>query len=186
MKHLCIVGLVAGFAGLVVTARAGRLEIDPQQSRIEVAVSCTIDSFTAHLEKYQAVVDCDPAVALPARADVSFNFADLKTGNPDRDRAMLKWLEYDTNQMAAFHLTGWSQAGTTNLALGGLTLHGVTRAVQMPVTVRQDAAGWEVSGRAVVDYRDFKLPKIRKALLLTVDPALTVTFHLAGKIAAAK
>jgi hypothetical protein len=32
-----------------------------------------------------------------------------------------------------------------------------------------------------LDYRDFQLPVIRKALVLTVDPYLTVKFQLVGK-----
>ena len=35
-------------------------------------------------------------------------------------------------------------------------------------------------------HRDFNLPKIRKMLVLVVDPHLTVTFHLVGKLPAAK
>jgi len=31
------------------------------------------------------------------------------------------------------------------------------------------------------DYRDFQLPLIRKVMVLTVDPHLTVQFHLVGK-----
>jgi polyisoprenoid-binding protein YceI len=186
MKHINICSLVAGVSAFVLTTNAAPLEINPQQSKVEVAVSCTIDSFVAHLDKYQATVDCDPAVPLPAKADVSFNFTDLKTGNPDRDAAMLKWLEYDAHPTASFHLTGWQQSGTTNIALGQLTIHGIAVAVQMPAIVKQDANGWDISGQTSFDYRDFKLTKIRKALFLTVDPLLTVKFHLAGKAVAAK
>jgi polyisoprenoid-binding protein YceI len=186
MKFLSVILLVAGFATIAITASAAPLEINPQQSKVEVAVSCTIDSFVGHLEKYQAIVDCDPTVALPVKADVSFNFADLKTGNKDRDAAMLKWLEYDTNQTAAFHLTGWHQAGITNIALGQLMIHGVTMPVQMPVVVKHADTAWDISGETIVNYSDFKLPKIRKALLLTVDSKLKVMFHLMGKIVTTK
>ena len=184
MNHLNVALLTVGFAALALTASAATLEIDPQQSKIEVAVSSTIDSFVAHLDKYQANVDCDWLVPLPAKADVSFNIADLKTGNADRDAAMLKWLEYDTNPTATFHLTGWSQTGTTNIASGQLSIHGVSVAVQMLVVVTHAGSTWDISGQTTFDYRDFKLTKIRKALFLTVDPHLTVKFHLSGKITA--
>lgn len=186
MKFLNVVLLAAGLAGAAIATSAAPLVIDPQQSKIEVAVSCTIDSFAAHLEKYDAAIDCDPAAALPARADVSFNFAALKTGSPDRDAAMLKWLEYDSHPTASFHLARWTKAGTTNIASGQLTIHGISVAVQLPVVVTQDGTGWDISGQTTFDYRDFRLPKIRKALLLTVDPKLTVKFHLAGKLTASK
>jgi len=186
MKYLNVALLAVGFVARAITASAASLEIDPQQSKIEVAVSSTIDSFVAHLDKYEATVDCDSSVPLPAKADVNFNFADLKTGNTDRDAAMLKWLEYDANPTATFHLTGWSQAGTTNIASGQLTIHGVSTAVHMPAVVTHTGTTWNISGQTTFDYRDFKLSKIRKALFLTVDPHLTVKFHLSGKITAAQ
>ena len=186
MKYLIILLLATGLGGWPLAAGAGTLEIEPQKSKIEVAVHSTIDSFVAHLDKYQANVDCDPAVPLPADADLSFDFADLKTGNPDRDTAMLKWLAYDANPMGIFHLTGWSQSGTTNIAFGQLTIHGVSVAVQMPATVTHDGTTWDISGQATFDYRDFKLSKIRKLFVLTVDPRLTVTFRLSGQVKASQ
>ena len=181
MRSFNVILLVAGFTVLAITGRAAQLEIDRQRSKVEVAVNSTIDSFVGHLEKYQAAVECEPTAALPVKADVSFSFADLKTGNKDRDAAMLKWLEYDRNQTASFHLTGWYQAGTTNIALGNLTMHGVTIAVKMPVVIIHADAAWDISGQTVLNYTDFDLPKIRKALLLTVDSKLKVKFHLTGK-----
>jgi polyisoprenoid-binding protein YceI len=184
MKVVNAVWLAAGIAAVAIAADGARLEIDPGQSRIEVAVTCTVDSFVAHLEKYQAAVECDRAADLPAKADVSFDFADLKTGEKGRDAAMLKWLGHDAKPTALFHLTGWELAGTTNIALGDLTIHGVTVAVRMPVTIKHAGEARDISGQAVFRYVDFKLPKIRKALLLTVDPKLKVSFQLSGKFAA--
>jgi polyisoprenoid-binding protein YceI len=186
MKTFNFFLLLAGFMALDLPARAASLAVDPRQSSVEVAVSCSMDSFVGHLEKFQATVESDPPAALPAKADVSFDFADLKTGNKDRDAAMLKWLDYSTHPAASFHLTGWNQAGTTNVGLGTLTLHGVAVAVKLPVVITQEDTVWHISGQARIDYRDFKLPKIRKALVLTVDPIMTVKFHLVGKIAAPK
>ena len=51
----------------------------------------------------------------------------------------------------------------------------------MPVTITHDHDNWDISGQAVFDYRDFNLPKIRKALVLTVAPKLLVKFHLTGR-----
>jgi polyisoprenoid-binding protein YceI len=99
---------------------------------------------------------------------------------------MLKWLEYTTNPKATFTLTGWQQNGTTNLAVGELTIHGVKKSIEMPVIAKNTGDNWDITGEADFDYRDFELPKIRKMLLLVVDPHLKVTFHLIGKLPAAK
>ncbi len=174
-------------AMLVVTAgpvMAVPLKLDYNQSRINVAVSATIDSFVGRLQKYQATIDCSSGHRLPGKAKVAFDFADLKTGNPDRDAAMRQWLGYDANPTASFVLTGWKQNGTTNLALGDLTIHGVQKAITMPVTVINTGNRWDISGEADLDYRDFNLPIIHKMLVLTVHPNLKVTFHLAGRLPA--
>lgn len=99
---------------------------------------------------------------------------------------MLKWLEYTANPKATFALTGWQQSGTTNLAVGELTIHGVKKSIQMPATVKNTDGSWDIAGEANFDYRDFNLPKIRKMLLLVVDPHLKVMFHLVGKLPVAK
>ncbi len=162
------------------------LEVDIQASAIEVAVATTIDSFVGRLEKFDAVIDPGPPGGLPAGAKVNFNFASLKTGNLDRDAAMLKWLEFDSHPGGTFLLRQWRQDGATNVALGDLTIHGAARAVEIPVSVHAEGGLVEISGRVEFDYRDFHLPKIRKALILTVHPVLRVSFHLVGKLPPAK
>jgi polyisoprenoid-binding protein YceI len=174
--------LSAALAALSSTVVAGLLEIDTQQSKFEVTVNATLHSFVCHLDRYDAAIDCHSDVTLPAKADFSFDFADLKTGNTNRDAAMLGWLGYDATPKASFHLTGWQQTGTNTVALGEIVMHGVHRTVQIPVTVKNDGETWEISGRFNLDHRDFDLPKIRKALLLTVNPSLKVKFHLVGRL----
>jgi polyisoprenoid-binding protein YceI len=178
--------LSAALAGVAATAGAAPLEIDYKQSKLDVVVSATIDSFVGHLDKYQTTVECDGSTNLPAKAAVSFNFSDLKTGNTDRDAEMLKWLEYPNTPTASFALTGWKTIGTTNIAVGQITIHGVKKAIEMPVTVKNSAGSLDIIGEAALDYRDFNLPKIRKMLMLVVDPHLKVKFHIVGKLPAAK
>lgn len=186
MKLFNVLLLSAISAGFAATAGAEPLLIDYKQSKIDVAVSATIDSFVGHLEKYEAAVDCQAATNLPTKAALSFNFTELKTGNTDRDAEMLKWLDYTSNPKATFVLNGWQQSGTTNLAVGELTIHGVTKVIQMPIIAKNNQGAWEISGEASFDYREFNLPKIRKMLMLVVDPHLKVTFHLIGNMPTAK
>jgi len=55
--------------------------------------------------------------------------------------------------------------------------------VAIPVVAGQTNGVWVVDGEALLDYRDFGLPKIRKALVLTVNPLLRVRFHVVAKAA---
>lgn len=165
-------------------AHADSLSVDHRQSKIEVAVSATIDSFVGHLDNYQADIDCAPTNQLPDQARISFDFRDLKTGDPSRDQEMLKWLDYAKEPACTFTLANWKTVGTTNYAKGTIVIHGVKKEIQMPVTVVHDGNHCDISGAADLNYHDFNLPTIRKMLFLTVDPHLQVTFHLTGTLAA--
>lgn len=165
-------------------AHAELLSVDSQQSKIEVAVSATVDSFVGQLEKYQADIDCASNTNLPDKAAVTFDFKDLKTGNPKRDTEMLKWLDYSTKPSCRFTLTDWKTVGATNFAEGTITIHGVKKTIEMPVTVGQTGTHLTIAGSADLNYRDFDLPIIRKMLVLTVDPHLHVSFHLVGTLPA--
>lgn len=173
--------LLFGLGLMSISVRSAPLQINSAKSSVRVAVTCTIDSFVGTLEKYLATIDVEPRREEPDRADVSFDFADLATGDKSRDEAMRQWLEYDSHRTATFHLTGWKSEGTRHIAVGQFSLHGVQEELQMPVTIAHDGANWTIDGTATFDYRDFKLSKIRKALLLTVSPQLKVSFHLVAR-----
>ena len=60
------------------------LKIDHSRTFIDVDVKATMDSFTGHLDAYEAVVNVDDTGKIKSASFV-FKFADLKTGKPDRD-----------------------------------------------------------------------------------------------------
>lgn len=166
------------------SVQAEQLSVDTAHSKINVAVSATIDSFVGHLKNYQADIDYPSNARLPDKARVSFNFKDLKTGNPSRDKEMLKWLNYSQHPSCTFTFSDWKNSGTTNLADGTITIHGVKEKIQMPVNITWNGTHCDISGSANLNYHDFGLPTIRKMLLLTVNPHLHITFHLTGTLPA--
>ncbi len=179
LSCVALLVLLGCFCG---AATGAVLLIDPSQSKIEVAVSSTASSFTAKLQKYQAAIEHDAAKPLPTKAELTFDFKDLKTGVEGRDAHMLKWLEYSKHPKASFRLTSWKENGQEPLAQGELTIHGVQRIIQLPVTVNQRNGVYEIEGAVGLDYRDFGLPRIRKALVFSVDPKLEIKFRLVGKV----
>ena len=45
------------------------------------------------------------------------------------------------------------------------------------------AGSWvTIDGVATLDYKDFGLPIIRAVAVMTVDPKLTIRFHVVGKL----
>ena len=69
------------------------LVIDKAQSRLEIAVTATIDSFVARLQDFDAAITVDPASGRVGSASFQADFSAVKTGRADRDRDMNAWQE---------------------------------------------------------------------------------------------
>jgi polyisoprenoid-binding protein YceI len=184
MKHVSpvLLGscLLAAWSPGIAATRA--LQIDPAQSRVDIAVQATVDSFTGHLQH------CDPVITLGddgaiVSARVPFRFRDVSTGKPKRDDAMHEWQQTDRFPDGEFDLTSLTpvQPGRFT-AHGQLLFHGVKHELTFPVAVTTDHALYAIDGEAVLDTREFGLPIIRMFALLKVDPLVKVSFHLQGRL----
>lgn len=180
LKKAALSSLV-GLAAISSLAQGATLSVDKHLSRLEVAVHAPPDSFVAPLAVYDISVSLNPAGTLPETAEVSFAFADLKTGKDARDKKMLEWLQSGQFPSGRFVLESLTNdARGKLLAAGTLTLHGVARPLSFPVTVASEGTRMKIDGEATVDTRDFGLPVIRMFALLKVDPQVIVRFHLEG------
>jgi polyisoprenoid-binding protein YceI len=155
------------------------LKFDPAKSYVDVDVKVTIGDFTARLENYEVKATVDDKRRIKTTS-LAFNFADLKTGDPERDAAMIKWL-------GGGNPTGRFEAGIIALTpdgqgrvTGRLTINGKTDLLEFPVNVVPVNGAFELTGEATVDYRHFGLKTIRKAGLMKVDPNVKVRFKFTG------
>jgi polyisoprenoid-binding protein YceI len=163
------------------------LVLDVTQSRVDVAVKATVDSFVGRLENYDAMVTVDPATAQVTGARVAFHFSDVKTGNPDRDEQMHDWQGTTKNPDGVFVLAGLARAADgTQRATGALTFHGQEKEISFPVAVTHEGERYAIDGDATLDTRGFGLPIIRKFMFLKVDPEVHVRFHLQGSVPVSK
>lgn len=172
------------FLPLAVFAADRPLKVDRSRSFIDVDVKATVDSFTGHLDRYEIALTADESGKLKGGGVFAFKFTDLKTGKPDRDEAMLKWL-------GGGELPAKFELGTLALtpdgqgqASGRLTFHGATQLIEFAVNVTQDEDTYTVTGETTIDYRDWGLKVFRKAFVLKVDPNVTVRFKLIGTLGA--
>lgn len=180
--------MVLGLAALGVwSGRAAErmLTLDAAQSRVDVVVKASMDSFTGRLAKYepQIAVGDDGRVST---VRLAFHFRDVLTGKDGRDKAMHKWQETDKFPDGVFVLSSLEAAPAPAaglVAVGRLTLHGVARDVRFPVAVVREGETYAIDGDATVDTREFGLPVIRLLGLLKVDPLVHVKFHLQGRVA---
>lgn len=173
--------LAAASLGSALPGFAARLECDPVQSRVEVIVKATVDSFTGRLEQFDPEVVIGPDGRVTT-ARFRFRFADVKTGKEKRDRAMHEWQQTGTFPDGEFLLDSLvPETGGAWHAHGRLRLHGHTQPLDFPVTIVTQGPVSAIDGEAVVDTRGFGLPVIRLLGLLKVDPLVRVRFHLQGK-----
>ena len=186
MKHLLLVCLLLN----ALRAAETSLTVDLAHSRIEYAVTATVDSFTGKLDAYSLDLAVDPAaVGGIHHATLRFHFSDLHSGNDKRDRQMHEWQDTPRFPEASFTLSALEPATTPGrfTARGQFIFHGITRELACPLAISNSTDGlWVIDGEARVDTRDFGLPIIRKFALLKVDPLVVVKLHLQARAAPAK
>jgi polyisoprenoid-binding protein YceI len=179
MKRLRVLALFA-LLSLTLSAADRALKVDPARSYVDVDVKSTVDSFTAHLDAYALRANVDDKGRIKT-ASLTFRFADVKTGKPDRDKKMLEWLGGD-DAAGKFELGILALAPDgQGQANGNLTFHDATALVEFPVNVTKAGDTYTITGEASIDYRNWKLKVIRTALVLKVDPIVKVRFKFAGE-----
>lgn len=178
-RHLLLLATL--LAGGALPGQAAQLACDPAQSRVEIIVKATVDSFTGHLARFDPEVTLGPDGHVTA-ARFRFHFSDVQTGKDKRDKAMHEWQQTDRFPDGEFQLDSLTpQVEAAWLARGRLTFHGRAQTLEFPVTVVTQGEVCAIDGEAVVDTREFDLPVIRLLGLLKVDPLVHVRFHLQGR-----
>ncbi|MBX3737409.1 MAG: YceI family protein [Candidatus Didemnitutus sp.] len=178
---LALLGIALARAATVDASAERALKLDRSKSYVDVDVKATMHSFVAHLDRYELTLPLDTNGKIKD-ALLKFKFTDLKTGNPDRDAEMIKWLgggepegSFDLG-LLALAPDGQGQAS------GKLTFHGQTQLVEFPVLVKMQDGVYTVTGKTTIDYRNWGLKKFRKFGLASVDPDVTIRFQFVGAL----
>lgn len=177
--------LMTGFLGLLFSpmVTAGEFVVDRAKSSISVDVKASMHNFTGHLRDYKIKITGDAAKAIPDKVVLSWDFKDLVTGDKKRDKEMLQWMEHGRLPTGGFTLASFTKRVDGKMwAKGTLTIHGVSKTIEFPVKSERKGKVLKISGSVRMDHRDFKLSKIRKVLVMTVNPVLIVRFSLQGTI----
>lgn len=181
MKSQAILAL-SGVLSAFSIAHAASLEVDQARSRIQVDAKATGHNFTGTLKNYTAQVSGDTTSLKPESFDLNWKFKDLDTDDAKRDAEMIKWLEGGDPKGSFKFIKSWTGKDGQPHGMGTLTIHGVSKTVSFPYTVKKEGEWVTIDGNAALDYRDFKLPIIRAMAVMTVNPKLNVRFHVVGKV----
>ncbi len=124
------------------------------------------------------------ATLAEVRGWVEAPVASFRTGNGRRDRDLNKSMESAIFPTIRFELdsvrAGWERGDSAGVTLAGrFTIHGITRAEQVPAVVHRGAAGVHLAATLPMDVRDYQVKGLSKFLgALKMDPAIVVRIDL--------
>jgi polyisoprenoid-binding protein YceI len=177
--NLARLPLVVLLLPLAVLAVERPVKIDHGRSYVEVDVKTTLKNFTAHLDAYDVHLNVDETGKIK-NCILEFKFADLRTGDDERNAAMLKWL-------GGADATGKFELGILALApdgqgqvTGKLSFHNASKLIEFPINITRADAEYTIVGDPTIDYRDWDLKVFKRDLMLKVGPELKVRFKLVG------
>ena len=158
------------------------LVVDGYKSSIKFSAKATAHKIDGHVISFSSSIRMARENAFPQSAEIRFRVTDLTTEHDERDRVMLKWLESDKYPEVLFEMVEVTGTGNTRIVEGSLTLHGVTRGVSIPITLTTRGKVTTITGETEIDTGNFRLPKIRRALVMSVSPTVVIEFNLVGRL----
>lgn len=161
-------------------ASGGPITVDPAASEFEVSVKATGHSFEVLLTEYKANLSLDENGDLQT-AEFAFAPTALDSDSKKRDKKMLGWLESDTYKEISFRLDKVEDRPEGKVGIGQLTMHGVTKPVEVAFTKTIEGGKVTLKGEAVVNHEDFELEVITM-FFFKVDPELKIAFTLVGTV----
>jgi polyisoprenoid-binding protein YceI len=180
MKKLlfCLAAVIC----LQLKAAETALTLDREKSRLEYDVRSTFENFTGRVLVYAPEISVDPASGRVLHAQLRFRFADMSSGNDERDLHMRNWQNTDQFPEVVYALTSLEPAAEpeTFTARGVLLFHGQSREIVFPVKITRAKTLWTIAGETALDVRDFGLTPLRKFLVARVNPVVKVRFQLTG------
>ena len=165
-----------------------RFRISPQRSELWAEARSSLHPVRVHTTGLEGVVEAEPpegtgAPRLGTPTYVELETQRLRSGNGLVDGELQRRLDSRKFPRIRGELTQ-ATAGTvagTNRLTGDLTLHGVTRTLDVEVTVRQLAPRTlEIEGGRAIDMRDFGLPP-PSFLMFRMQPEVQVRVRLVAE-----
>ncbi len=152
-----------------------RWTVVPAQSSVRFAGTSTLHDF-AGSATISAGSFClaDGAVSGAIVVDAT----SMDTKDKERDAEMHHdHMESAKYPLVRFDLTAFTRTAAGGTAIGSWSMHGVSRQLSVPVTLTE-GANPHLTASFAIDMRDWSITPPRKLLVVSVDPAITVTIDL--------
>jgi len=110
-----------------------------------------------HFREFSTDLQYDEKQLAASRLKVTVQIGSLDTQDKDRDDTLKSAELLDAGRFptAQFVATRFARRGAGLEAAGKLTLHGVTRELRVPLTIRTNADGLEISGETTIKRLDY-------------------------------
>jgi polyisoprenoid-binding protein YceI len=192
-----VAGMLLATAFLSMPARGAardgllRFQVNPGESEISASVAEPMAMIRGNavgtFKVTKGEVQGDPsAIAGTGKVTLAIDAASYQTNSDSRDRDVKeKALEVGEFPTITFESTGISNVQSdgkagTGLLSGRLTLHGVTKDIEVPITVQLDGQGRLVSdGSYSFKFEEYGVKRPSKMMgLMTTGDTATITFHV--------
>jgi polyisoprenoid-binding protein YceI len=162
MRTLLAVLTLWAFASGV--ADAAQWQVDPAKSSLGFVLIWDKEPFRASFKKWSADIDFDPADLAHAKVSVAVDIASMLSEDPENDK-----YRNGPNGLDVAHFAQARFLTKTFRALGpgryeataDLTVHGVTKEVKLPFTLRIAGNSAHMTGETTVSRIDFGVGKGR-------------------------
>jgi polyisoprenoid-binding protein YceI len=184
MKFLSVVFMAVTLAAT--PACAAHWTVDSAKSRLGFTVQWSNEPFTATFKSWKADITFDPADLMHSHVTATIDLASEVSDTSDNDDGLKGPQGFAVSQFPAaqFKTTGFTHtSGDAYVATGILSLHGVTKPVTLPFTLKITGASAHMVGKATVLRTDFGLGQgewaaptpIAHEVAITVDLTATKT-----------
>lgn len=167
MRSVSLVSvLVLGFFVSATAAQATTWKVDQSHTTIGFSVSHLFTSVQGRFDRFEGTVDFDPSKPEATKVRGTAETASINTNNSKRDKHLRSGDFFDVEKFPTLTfesraLTGW--ANNRGKLSGTLTIHGVSRGVELDVSFLgrgkdpwgNERAGFKAS--VVIDRRDYGL-----------------------------
>ena len=180
IRQIIPLTLIALFTQL----HAGNFAIDGTHSELAVDVRASPPhSFTFTAKEFAVDLQINPQTLELQKATCTFGFDSLDSKKPKRDKKMRGWINTTHYPKATFELTKVRQGETdgTQIGVGQFTMHGVSREIEIPFTIRRDGKVIILDGQAELNTTEWDL-KIIRMFFFSVKPVIKPHFHLEGTL----
>jgi polyisoprenoid-binding protein YceI len=151
-------GLLFGLATVPAMAAPAVWTVDPAASKLAFQGAVSGTPFTGVFRRWNAQIAFDPKALAASHVAVSVDVASAASGDADRDQSMptTDWFWVAKFARASFVSHAFRDLGGGRyVAVGDLTLRGVTRPVSLPFTLSIAGDKAVMSGSTVIDRSAF-------------------------------